>query len=201
MTIVSPAHADAEPPVDEPPAGPRSASRRPARLGPVLIGASVLTVVLAVVAGATVIALPWAETPAAGVGAPPGPARCLPTYDGEAAPPADPGRGQLVPAGVVGALLCVYAFTDTTRYLPLTEQVPLPDGAGGLADALNGLPDAPGGSPACALAGQPQHRVVFSYADRGPVTVEISGACGLVFRDRVVRRLASLRDILERWGR
>jgi hypothetical protein len=161
----------------------------------------VLSLLLAVVAGVTILALPGAQAPAAGVGAPPGPAVCQPQYDNDTSPPTDVRSGPLVPAGATGALLCVYAFTETSRYLPLTEQVPLARGAAALADALNALPAAPDDDGACTVAGQPGHRVVFSYPDQGPVTVEVSGACGLVFRDRVVRRLVSLRAILAPWGR
>jgi hypothetical protein len=121
---------------------------------------------------------------------------CPAFRDGDLASSGDQSAGALVPPGADKALLCTYDYTADP--MPLKESALLEASADAVAQFLNTLPGQPEDG-ACLAMGRAQFQIVLSYATGRPILVNIHANCGSVQRGESVRRLTSLKKLLNFW--
>ncbi|WP_238010361.1 hypothetical protein KZZ52_53825 [Dactylosporangium sp. AC04546] len=114
--------------------------------------------------------------------------------------PAASRSGDLVPAGVVEALLCTYGPGDGGS-LALTGTAAAADDPQAVARYLNGLPGGndPLGSMCVAMGGTAEYRIVVGYPTEDPATVSVSTNCGTAAHNGVVRHLRNVPELLGHW--
>jgi hypothetical protein len=124
--------------------------------------------------------------------------------------------GALVPPDAAKAVVCRYFAPEGGDSLPLAEVTAVPGDLGGLIGYLNALSEPAGSASgggsssstaggetmagACSLMNASIYRIVFSYSDRRPVTLNVLPTCATVEREGVVRQLESITTLRGYWG-
>jgi hypothetical protein len=162
------------------------------------IGALFLvSAVTACTASEAEIALPPAPKPTSTV------SECPPGFDTMAAPSRPPRRGQLVPTGVSGALLCTYRYVDDSVVYPLTLSTESTEPPSVVEARLNALsPKHVQGEQinGCTAMGQTQYVIVLAYPDGAGVEVRVDPRCSLIEQDgAIVSPPRKMADLLSAW--
>lgn len=131
----------------------------------------------------------------------PGAATCPDTFSEQAAS-APTRSGDLVPAGAVDAILCVYPFAtqDKSGEYRLGQSIRAADkDRDGLVKYLNALGSDSGAVRSCTLMGHDQYQIVLGYPGSTHVLVRVDYNCGTVSSAGALRQLDRVDSLLGYW--